>query len=83
MDYDIQDILNSVSGPSIPQRTLDLQALTRAWVNERTSPELLPYPSDLADRVMDRIKTQVSTKFTALTLWVTVMLTALAVDRKD
>ena len=59
MDDDIQDILNSVSAPEVPQRTLDLQALTRAWVNERTSPELLPYPTNLVERVMDWIKKQV------------------------
>jgi GINS complex subunit 4 len=59
MDDDIQDILASVSAPSIPQRTLDLQALTRAWVNERTAPELLPYPTGLIERMMDRIKKQV------------------------
>lgn len=59
MDEDIQDILNSVSAPEIPQRTLDVQALTRAWVNERTSPELLPYPTNLIERVIDRIKKQV------------------------
>ena len=59
MDDDIQDILDAVSRPSLPQRTLDLQALTRAWVNERTAPELLPYPSELVDRVMERVKTQV------------------------
>ncbi|KAK5119402.1 hypothetical protein LTR85_007502 [Meristemomyces frigidus] len=60
-DDDIEDILNSVSRPSIPERTLDVQALTRAWVNERTSPELLPYPSDLVDRVMERVKKQIET----------------------
>lgn len=59
MNADIQDILASVSAPSVPQRKLDLQALSRAWVNERTSPALLPYPTDLIDRVMDRIKKQV------------------------
>lgn len=59
MDADISDILASVSRPSVPQSTLDLQALTRAWVNERTSPELLPYPAELVDRVMDRVKRQV------------------------
>ena len=59
MDDDIQDILASVSAPSIPQRTLDLQALTRAWVNERTAPELLPYPTGLVERVMERVKKQV------------------------
>ncbi|GAB1725161.1 hypothetical protein NU195Hw_g6881t1 [Hortaea werneckii] len=61
MDADISDILASVSRPSIPQATLDLQALTRAWVNERTSPELLPYPAELVDRVMDRVKKQIET----------------------
>ncbi|KAF2772640.1 GINS complex, Sld5 component [Teratosphaeria nubilosa] len=61
MDDDIQDILHSVSAPSIPQRTLDLQALTRAWINERTAPELLPYPADLIDRIVERIKAQIET----------------------
>jgi GINS complex subunit 4 len=56
---DIDDILASVSVPSVPQRTRDTQALTRAWVNERTSPELLPYPASLVERVTDRIKQQV------------------------
>ena len=60
MDDDISDILASVSAAPVPQRKLDLQALARAWVNERTAPELLPYPADLCDRVMDRIKKQVS-----------------------
>jgi len=57
---DIADILASVSGgPLIPQATLDLQALTRAWVNERTAPELLPYPAELVDRTMHRVAKQV------------------------
>jgi GINS complex subunit 4 len=62
---DIADILASVSGgPLIPQGTLDLQALTRAWVNERTAPELLPYPADLVDRTMERVAKQV--RYTSL-----------------
>ncbi len=63
MDDDIQDILASVSAPIVPERKLDLQALTRAWVNERTAPALLPYPTDLVDRVMERIKKQVRMRF--------------------
>lgn len=60
---DIDDILASVSNTErIPQRTSDLQALTRAWVAERCAPELLPYPEELIDRVMDRIKVQVRNK---------------------
>lgn len=62
---DIADILASVSGgPLIPQATLDLQALTRAWVNERTAPELLPYPAELVDRTMQRVAQQVCIPFT-------------------
>lgn len=60
---DIDDILASVSSTDrTPQRTLDLQALTRAWVAERCAPEILPYPEELVDRVMERIKVQVSRK---------------------
>lgn len=40
---DIDDILREVDpvSYSIPSETRDLQALTRAWVAERTAPELL------------------------------------------
>lgn len=56
---DISDILASVSAPSISHKTLDLQALTRAWINERSSPELLPYPEDLIERSTQGVKSQV------------------------
>ncbi|EME45755.1 hypothetical protein DOTSEDRAFT_71442 [Dothistroma septosporum NZE10] len=59
MDADIADILASVSAPEIPQRALDLQALTRAWINERSCPELLPYPTDLIQRCTDAVKRQI------------------------
>lgn len=60
MDTDITDILATLSRPPLPPRTLDLQALTRAWVNERTAPELLPYPAALVERVRGRVKMQVN-----------------------
>ncbi|KAI5361997.1 Putative DNA replication complex GINS protein SLD5 [Septoria linicola] len=60
-DVDISDILASVSAPPIDPRVLDLQALTRAWINERTSPDLLPYPTDLIDRANNGIKRQIET----------------------
>src|SRR5436305_669103 len=58
---DIDDILHSVSHPStnVPPETFDLQALSRAWVTERVAPELLPWPGELIDRVMGRIRTQI------------------------
>lgn len=60
MAADISDILTSVtSAPAPPQATLDLQALTRAWVNERSSPDLLPYPSALIERANSGIQRQI------------------------
>ncbi|KAK4502440.1 hypothetical protein PRZ48_005865 [Zasmidium cellare] len=59
MDADISDILASVSAPPIPKRALDLQALTRAWINERSSPELLPYPTELIERSTQGVKSQI------------------------
>ncbi|GAW12278.1 hypothetical protein ANO14919_016410 [Xylariales sp. No.14919] len=59
---DIDDILREVdpASQSIPAETRDLQALTRAWVSERSSPELLHWPADgLFERINDRIKQQI------------------------
>ncbi|KAI0204724.1 hypothetical protein F4808DRAFT_307773 [Astrocystis sublimbata] len=61
---DIDDILREVDPAAdlIPVETRDLQALTRAWVAERSSPELLHWPADgLFERVNDRIKRQIET----------------------
>ena len=57
---DIDDILAEVDGSTVPQETRDLQELTRTWVNERSAPELLPWPAELMDRVLERIRQQVS-----------------------
>lgn len=56
---DIDDILAEVDSRSVPQETRDLQDLTRAWVNERSAPEILPWPDALMDRVLARIRKQV------------------------
>jgi GINS complex subunit 4 len=42
---DIDDILRDVDPTfdAIPQEKRDLQELTRAWIAERSAPELLPY----------------------------------------
>ncbi|KAI1493721.1 hypothetical protein F4809DRAFT_650461 [Biscogniauxia mediterranea] len=59
---DIDDILREVDPASyaIPEETRDLQALTRAWVAERSSPELLNWPADgLFERINERIKQQI------------------------
>ena len=57
---DIDDILAEVDpAPTARLETVDLQELTRAWVNEKNAPELLPWPEDLLERVMERIREQV------------------------
>lgn len=45
MDIDIDDILRDVDPTlhAVPQEKRDLQDLTRAWVAERSAPELLQY----------------------------------------
>lgn len=56
---DIDDLLAEVAVDSVPQETRDLQELTRYWVAERVAPEILPWPSDLMERVLGRIGRQV------------------------
>ncbi|KAH8727876.1 hypothetical protein GQ44DRAFT_769935 [Phaeosphaeriaceae sp. PMI808] len=55
----IDDLLAEVAVESIPQETRDLQELTRCWVAERIAPEILPWPSDLMERVLNRIRRQI------------------------
>ena len=56
---DIEDILASIDGQNPQSELPDLQELTRAWVAERSSPELLQWPSALIDRMLARTKRQV------------------------
>jgi GINS complex subunit 4 len=58
---DIDDILADLDADSVPQEHQDLQQLTRTWIAERCAPELLPYPSELMDRVLSRISKQIET----------------------
>jgi GINS complex subunit 4 len=61
---DIDDILASVDRDqyvSSPESTaIDHQQLTRFWVAERGVSELLPWPGPLMERVMERVRKQVS-----------------------
>jgi GINS complex subunit 4 len=56
---DIDDILAEVDSHGIPQETRDLQEITRAWVTERSAPEILQWPESLMERVLERIRKQV------------------------
>jgi GINS complex subunit 4 len=55
----IDDILAEAGGDAIIQKSQDLQALSRAWVTERSAPEILPWPDSLMERVLERIHQQV------------------------
>lgn len=55
----IDDILAEVDHNGLPQESRDLQELTRAWVTERSAPEILPWPMSLMERVLDRTRRQV------------------------
>ncbi|KAF2031111.1 GINS complex, Sld5 component [Setomelanomma holmii] len=56
---DIDDLLAEVVVDATPRETRDLHELTRSWVAERVAPELLPWPADLMDRVLERIRKQI------------------------
>jgi len=56
---DIDDLLAEVSVDATAEETRDWQELTRCWVAERVAPALLPWPSALLERVLDRIRRQV------------------------
>ncbi|KAK0731734.1 hypothetical protein B0H67DRAFT_474469 [Lasiosphaeris hirsuta] len=59
---DIDDILRDVDPVihTIPREKRDLQDLTRAWVAERSAPELLHWPSDgLFERINNSIRRQI------------------------
>lgn len=55
----IDDILAEAGANAINQQTQDLQDLSRAWVIERSAPEILPWPDSLMERVLERIHQQV------------------------
>ncbi|KAL8370628.1 hypothetical protein RB595_000820 [Gaeumannomyces hyphopodioides] len=61
---DIDDILREVDPTfdAVPRERRDLQLLTRAWVAERSAPELLEWPANgLFERINERIKEQIET----------------------
>lgn len=73
MDIDISDILADVSRPirdtssRQPHHTAsdtsvhaDHQLLVRHWTSERCSPSLLPYPTELMQRIMARVAAQIA-----------------------
>lgn len=68
---DIDDILAEVDGHAIPEETRDLQELTRAWVTERSAPEILPWPNALIERVLERIRKQVAELYPIVHCYIT------------
>lgn len=67
MDVDISDILADVNSSSLSHNDhlastahLDHQQLTRLWTSERTCPDILPWPSELMQRVTSRVRAQIT-----------------------
>jgi GINS complex subunit 4 len=67
MDLDISDILADVHSSPLSSKDhlastahLDHQQLTRLWTSERTCPDLLPWPTELMQRVMARVRAQIT-----------------------
>ncbi|KAI9828191.1 MAG: GINS complex subunit [Phylliscum demangeonii] len=65
ISIDISDILASAVPPAphpapSSSRAHDLQALTQAWITERTGPELQAYPHALMERTLGRLRQQIS-----------------------
>jgi GINS complex subunit 4 len=70
MELDISDILADVHSSSSPLSSshdhlvstahLDHQQLTRLWTSERTCPDVLPWPTELMQRVMSRVRAQIT-----------------------
>src|SRR5277367_4576346 len=67
MELDISDILADVNSSSLSPQDhlastahLDHQQLTRLWTSERTCPDILPWPAELMQRVMSRVRAQIT-----------------------
>ena len=41
------------------EKALDLELLTQVWIRERSIEEILPYESDLMERIIERVQEQV------------------------
>ena len=67
MDLDISDILADIHSPEPLSQShltstayIDHQQLTRLWTSERTCPDILPWPTELMQRVMARVRAQIT-----------------------
>ncbi|BFZ62248.1 GINS complex subunit [Saitoella coloradoensis] len=59
LGFSLTDILNDRPPTSTPSSTADINSLTQSFISERLSPELLPFETDVLDRVMSRVQSMV------------------------
>lgn len=64
MDIDVADIINNLTEDSHiegsdHQRKYQVEKLKKAWINERMSPELLEFETEVLDKIMVRVREQV------------------------
>ncbi|ODQ50079.1 GINS complex, Sld5 component, partial [Saitoella complicata NRRL Y-17804] len=56
LGFSLSDILADRPPASAPSSTADINALTQSFISERLSPELLPFETEVLDRVMGRVQ---------------------------
>ncbi|BFZ65140.1 hypothetical protein YB2330_006303 [Saitoella coloradoensis] len=59
LGFSLTDILNDRPPTSTPSSTADINSLTQSFISERLSPELLPFETDVLDRVMSRVQSMI------------------------
>lgn len=68
---DLENLISGLRQDTRPQRASheereteskmkDIETLKRLWVSERVAPEILPFDEALLDRIMSRLRNQVS-----------------------
>jgi GINS complex subunit 4 len=56
---DIDDILHEFDQQAVPDAERDIRDLIQYWIAERTAPEILPFQSDLLERLVTRVRQQI------------------------
>ncbi|KAL9113629.1 MAG: hypothetical protein Q9227_002367 [Pyrenula ochraceoflavens] len=59
MDDILENLDRAANFSSSESITRDHEALTRFWVAERSAPEVLPWPADLMERMLERVRKQI------------------------
>lgn len=59
-DFDLDGLIQDAVRPESGRPDVMIEALTQAWVSERTAPEILPYNEGLIDSASTRLRSQIT-----------------------